>query len=46
MSRAGAPMLLLRGGRILDPSQQLDETGDVLLSNGFVRPELPIPMGR
>jgi len=29
-------MLLLRGGRILDPSQQLDETGDVLLSNGFV----------
>ena len=36
MSRASAPMLLLRGGRILDPSQQLDETGDVLLSNGFV----------
>ncbi|HEX7941656.1 MAG TPA: amidohydrolase family protein, partial [Gemmatimonadaceae bacterium] len=29
-------MLLLRGGRILDPSQQLDETGDVLLSGGVV----------
>ncbi len=36
MSRASAPMLLLRGGRILDPSQQLDEPGDVLLSNGVV----------
>jgi dihydroorotase len=36
MSRASAPMLLLRGGRILDPSQQLDETGDVLLSGGVV----------
>src|SRR3954469_15254200 len=36
MSRASAPMLLLRGGRILDPSQRLDETGDVLLSNGVV----------
>jgi dihydroorotase len=29
-------MILLRGGRILDPSQQLDETGDVLLSGGVV----------
>jgi dihydroorotase len=28
--------LLLRGGRILDPSQNLDETGDVLLSGGVV----------
>ncbi len=28
--------LLLRGGRILDPSQNLDETGDVLLSGGLV----------
>ena len=36
MSRASAPMLLLRGGRILDPSQQLDEPGDVLLSGGVV----------
>src|SRR4051812_18364459 len=36
MSRASAPMLLLRGGRVLDPSQQLDETGDVLLANGVV----------
>ncbi len=36
MSRASAPMLLLRGGRILDPSQRLDEPGDVLLSNGVV----------
>ena len=31
-----APMILLRGGRILDPSQQLDEVGDVLLSGGVV----------
>jgi dihydroorotase len=29
-------MILLSGGRILDPSQQLDTTGDVLLSNGVV----------
>ncbi len=36
MNRTGAPMILLRGGRILDPSQQLDETGDVLLSGGVV----------
>jgi len=36
MSRASSPMILLRGGRILDPSQQLDEPGDVLLSNGVV----------
>ena len=36
MSRTSAPMLLLRGGRVLDPSQQLDETGDVLLSKGVV----------
>ena len=37
MSRAPRPgMLLLRGGRILDPSQNLDETGDVLLSDGVV----------
>jgi dihydroorotase len=28
--------LLLRGGRILDPSQNLDETGDVLHSGGVV----------
>jgi dihydroorotase len=28
--------LLLRGGRILDPAQNLDETGDVLLSGGVV----------
>ena len=36
MSRMDAPMLLLRGGRILDPSQKLDEVGDVLLSGGVV----------
>jgi dihydroorotase len=36
MSRSDAPMILLRGGRILDPSQQLDEVGDVLLSGGVV----------
>ncbi|MEO8564325.1 MAG: dihydroorotase [bacterium] len=28
--------LLLRGGRIIDPSQNLDEIGDVLLSDGVV----------
>jgi dihydroorotase len=28
--------VLLRGGRILDPSQRVDETGDVLLRNGVV----------
>lgn len=36
MSRPKRGMLLLRGGRILDPSQQLDESGDVLLSGGVV----------
>lgn len=30
------PAILLRGGRIVDPSQRLDETGDVLLSDGVV----------
>jgi dihydroorotase len=29
-------MLLLRGGRIIDPSQNLDEVGDVLVANGLV----------
>jgi dihydroorotase len=36
MSRPDAPTILLRGGRILDPSQNLDEVGDVLLSGGVV----------
>jgi dihydroorotase len=36
MSAATRRMVLLRGGRILDPSQNLDETGDVLLSGGVV----------
>jgi dihydroorotase len=37
MSPTAKPrMLLLRGGRILDPSQNVDETGDVLLSGGVV----------
>jgi dihydroorotase len=37
MTRAARPgMLLLRGGRIIDPSQNLDEVGDVLLSDGTV----------
>lgn len=31
-----APMLLLRGGRVLDPSQGIDTIGDVLLSDGIV----------
>jgi dihydroorotase len=29
-------MLLLRGGRVVDPSQRMDEVGDVLLANGVV----------
>jgi dihydroorotase len=28
--------VLLRGGRIIDPSQDLDETGDLLVKNGVV----------
>jgi dihydroorotase len=36
MSRNDARMILLRSGRILDPSQNLDEVGDVLLSGGVV----------
>ena len=28
--------ILLRGGRLVDPSQKLDETGDLLISNGIV----------
>jgi dihydroorotase len=30
-------MLLLRGGRIIDPTQGVDEIGDVLLADGIVR---------
>ncbi|MDB4916816.1 MAG: dihydroorotase, partial [Gemmatimonadetes bacterium] len=30
------PATLLRGGRLVDPSQQLDEIGDVLISNGVI----------
>ena len=33
---AQSGMLLLRGGRIIDPSQNIDEVGDVLLSGGVV----------
>jgi dihydroorotase len=33
---AGPRDVLLRGGRILDPSQRIDETGDVLLRKGVV----------
>jgi len=37
MTRASSEgALLLRGGRILDPSSNVDEVGDVLLSNGVV----------
>ena len=35
-ARATPRMLLLRGGRLLDPSQNLDETGDLLLADGVV----------
>ena len=31
-----APAILLRGGRIVDPSQKLDEVGDVLVVNGVI----------
>jgi dihydroorotase len=31
-----APHMLLRGGRLVDPSQGLDEVGDLLLANGKV----------
>lgn len=30
------PAILLRGGRIVDPSQKLDEVGDVLVVNGVI----------
>jgi dihydroorotase len=30
------PSLLLKGGRLLDPSQQLDTVGDLLITNGIV----------
>ena len=31
-----APALLLRGGRLVDPSQRLDEVGDLLIADGKV----------
>jgi dihydroorotase len=34
--RATPRMVLLRGGRLLDPSQNIDETGDLLLADGAV----------
>jgi predicted amidohydrolase len=30
------PAVLLRGGRIVDPSQNLDEAGDVLIVDGRI----------
>jgi dihydroorotase len=36
MSAEPARSLLLRGGRIIDPSQGLNETGDLLITNGLV----------
>ena len=35
-ARATPLMLLLRGGRLLDPSQNLDDTGDLLLADGVI----------
>ena len=35
MSTAPRPMLI-RGGRVIDPAQSLDQVGDVLLRNGAV----------
>jgi dihydroorotase len=40
------PPLLLRGGRVIDPAQQRDETADVLLRDGRVvdvGPSLGVP---
>ena len=34
--RAAPRALLLQGGRIIDPSQNIDEIGDLLLSGGVV----------
>ncbi|MEO6527470.1 MAG: dihydroorotase [Gemmatimonadaceae bacterium] len=34
--KPAAPMVVLRGGRIVDPSQGMDEVGDVLLANGVI----------
>jgi len=31
-----SPAILLRGGRLVDPSQKLDEVGDLLVVNGLV----------
>jgi dihydroorotase len=31
-----APAILLRGGRLIDPSQGLDAAGDLLISNGVI----------
>jgi dihydroorotase len=36
MSTPAGPPLLLRGGRVIDPSQRRDETADVLLRDGRV----------
>ena len=33
--------LLLQGGRIIDPSQSLDERGDVLVIDGEIALEMP-----
>jgi dihydroorotase len=35
-SPALCPSILLRGGRLIDPSQGLDEIGDLLLTNGKI----------
>jgi dihydroorotase len=35
-SRPAAPSILLRGGRLIDPSQGLDAPGDLLVTNGVV----------
>jgi dihydroorotase len=35
-SATTAPSLLLRGGRLIDPSQGLDQIGDLLITNGVV----------
>jgi dihydroorotase len=35
-SRPSAPSILLRGGRLIDPSQGLDAPGDLLITNGVV----------
>ena len=37
LSQPIAPLIVLRGGRVLDPAQGLDETADVVIEAGRIR---------